>query len=154
MQWENSRRELSFRGVITYFSPHRAVRIAVRYKGLRANFSAVSRLPRQQVVPIDNAYRISEMFMQVIHKLSDTVFQRRRHAQIVEDCQVLNAFAFAKTDAASMGADRDIEFGSHEEYGKVFIDTRQAAAINLAHVDSPCLHQLFEHHAIVAVFTR
>ena len=62
--------------------------------------------------------------------------------------------AFAKTDAASMGADRDIEFGSHEEYGKVFIDTRQAAAINLAHVDSPCLHQLFEHHAIVAVFTR
>src|SRR5207244_13082668 len=110
----NTRRKVSFRGVRTYFSPYQAARISVRYKGLRANFSAVSRLTRQQVMTIDNAYRISEMFMQVIHKLSDTVFQRRRHAQIVEDCQVLNAFA--KTDAASMGADRDIEFGSHEEY--------------------------------------
>ena len=101
---------------------------------------------------VDNAYRINEVFMQVVHKFSDTVFQRRGHAQIVEDCQVLDAFA--KTDAASMGADRDIELGSHEEYGKVFIDPCQAAAINLTHVDGSCLHQLLEHHAIVAVLAR
>ena len=89
-------------------------------------------------MPVDNAYRINEMFMQVVHKFSDAVVQRRRHAQIVEDCQVLDAFA--KTDAASMGADRDIEFGSHKEYGKIFIDPGQAAAINLTHVDGPRLH--------------
>ena len=122
------------------------------YKGLRAYFSAISRLLRKQVMPVDNAYRINEMFMQVIHKFSDAVFQRRRHAQVVEDCQVLDAFA--KTDATSMGAYRDIELGSHEEYGKIFIDPGQAAAINLTHVDGPCLHQLLEHHSIVAVFTR
>jgi hypothetical protein len=110
----------------------------VAYKGLRAYFSAVSRLLRKQVMPVDNAYRINEMFMQVVHKFSDAVVQRRRHAQIVEDCQVLDAFA--KTDATSMGADRDIEFGSHKEYGKIFIDPGQAAAINLSHVDGSRLH--------------
>ncbi len=87
----------------------------MRYKGLREYFSAVSGLLRKQVMPVNNAYRINEMFMQVIHKFSDAVFQRRRHAQIVEDCQMLDAFA--KTDATSMGADRDVELGGHEEYG-------------------------------------
>ena len=92
------------------------------------------------------------MFMEMVHKFSDTVFQRRRHAEIVEDRQVLDAFAEA--DATSMGADRDFELGSHEKYGEVFIDPGQATAINLTHVDGPCLHQLLEHHAIVAVFAR
>ena len=101
-------------------------------------------------MPVDYAYRINEVFMQVIHKFSDTVFQRRRHPQIVEDCQVLDALA--KADAAGMRADGDIELGSHEEYGEVFIDPGQAAAVNLTHVDGPCLHQLLEHYAIVAVF--
>ena len=89
-------------------------------------------------MPVDDAYGINEMFMQVVHKFSDTVFQRRRHAEIVEDCQVLDAFT--KADAAGMGANRDVELSSHEDYGEVFIYSRQATAINLAHVDGLCMH--------------
>src|SRR5579883_2992644 len=50
-----------------------------------------------------------------------------------------------------MRAYRDVEFGCHENDGKVFIHACESATVNLAYVNGPGLHQLLEHDAVVTV---
>src|SRR5215472_16783522 len=96
-------------------------------------------------------YRVTEVLVQMINELNDTVFQRARYRQVVKDRKMLHVLT--KADTSSVRAYWDPEFCCHQNNGKVFIDTGDTAAVDLAYIDRVCLHQLLEHHPIMAMFT-
>ena len=57
--------------------PHRTIRVLVCKQSLRKDLGAVPGFSRQQIVAVCNASGISKVFMQMIYKFNDTVFERR-----------------------------------------------------------------------------
>src|SRR5438270_1000954 len=57
--------------------PDRTIRVLVCEQSLRKYLGAVSGFLRQQIVAVCYASGISKMFMQVVYKFNNTVFQRR-----------------------------------------------------------------------------
>src|SRR5690242_2368126 len=59
---------------------------------------------------------------------------------------------FTQSDAARMRADRDIELGRHEQYGKIFINTTHPATVYLADSDGSGLQELFKDNSVLTMF--
>src|SRR5271156_6303285 len=59
----------------------------------------------------------------------------------------------AQAYAASVWADGDIELRSHQNDRQILVHSAQPTAVDLTYVDSPGLHQLFEHDAVRAMFS-
>ncbi len=87
--------------------------------------------------------------MQMVNELDDAVFEGGRDGEEIEGGEVLDVLA--ETDAASVGADGDIEFGGEQDDGEVLVDAGYAAAVELEDVDGLGLEELLEHDAVVAV---
>src|SRR5207249_3016072 len=96
--------------------------------------------------------RIQEMFMQVVHVLEDPIFKTATDADVVKDGQMLSVFT--QTHSSSVRADGKAKLGGHQQDCQYFVDAAQPAAIDLTELDSFSLHQLFENHTILAMFTR
>src|SRR6185436_1126643 len=71
---------------------------------------------------------------------------------VIENRKVLDVLT--QTYSASMGTNRNAKLRRHEQYGEHFINSSEATAVYLAEVDRSGLQQLFEHYAVVTVFTR
>lgn len=89
------------------------------------------------------------MLVQMIDVLDNPVLPRRRRIDVVKRCEMLHIFA--KPDSTGMGTHRHAELCRHQDDGKVFIDTRDTAAIDLADINRVGLHELFEHDLTMAV---
>src|SRR5579863_2108651 len=99
-----------------------------------------------------DASGINKMFMKMIYKFNDTIFERCRYTQIVKDRKVLHAFAQA--NSPSMRANRDVEFSGHQKYREVFVDACNPATVDLTDIHCARLHELLEHDSIVAMLPR
>ena len=81
--------------------------------------------------------RVNEVFVQVIYKFCYPILQCRGYAKVIKGRQVL--YAFAQTDTPGMCADWNIKFCRQQKHGKVLIDARQPATVDLNNVDGPGL---------------
>src|SRR5882672_2137858 len=57
----------------------------------------------------------------------------------------------AQADPASVRADRNLELCRHQQHRQIFVDPRKPAAVDLNYVHRARLHELLEHHPVVAV---
>jgi hypothetical protein len=103
----------------------------------------------EQIAAVTDLDGGEEVFVKMIDKLENAVFERCRDREEVEGYEVLNVFAEA--NAAGVGADCHVEFGGKEEDGEVLVDAGYAAAVELEDVDGLGLEELLEHDAIVAM---
>ena len=87
--------------------------------------------------------------MEVVDVFDHPALERARHADVVDDRQVLDELA--QPDAAGMGTDRHAELGRHEQDSKHLVDSAEARGVDLAHADRVGLEELLEHHPVVDV---
>ncbi|MNI05733.1 hypothetical protein D3C73_586940 [compost metagenome] len=89
--------------------------------------------------------------MQVVDVFQNTVVQRGRDGDVVEQGDVLHVLAQADTTA--MGADRHVEFGGHQQHDQHLVETAQARRVQLAEIHCAGLEHLLEHHPVVAMLS-
>src|ERR1700694_4121901 len=92
---------------------------------------------------------MNEVFVEVIDELDDSVLERGRDTEEVEDRQVLDVLAQAYS--AGVGADGDVEFGGEEDDGEVLVDSGDGAGVELEDVDGVGLEKLLEDDAVLDV---
>src|SRR5487761_1427451 len=118
-------------------------------KCFRINFDAVPWVLRQNITTLANLHRINEVLVEVIDILRNAALQRSGNAEIVESREMLHIFT--KAYPSGVGTNWNTEFLRQQDDREVFIDSAQAAAIDLANVDSFRLHQLLKHHPVMAM---
>src|SRR3954447_22072618 len=74
-------------------APGGAARKIMLIERVRVNLDAVARTLRRHITAVADHDRIDEMLVQMIHVFEHAVLQRRRHADIVEQRNMLDVLA-------------------------------------------------------------
>lgn len=89
--------------------------------------------------------------MQVVDVFQDTALSGSRDADVINERKMLDVFT--ETDTTGVGAYRDIELFGHEQDGKDFVDTGNAARVDLAEIDGVCLKELLKDDTVLDMLT-
>ena len=89
------------------------------------------------------------MLVQMIDVFEHATFERPRHADVIEQRNMLHVLAQA--DAARMRTHRHAELRGHQQHDEHFVQTAETATVDLTEIDRLRLQQLLEDHAILAM---
>ena len=105
----------------------------------------------RHVAPVADHHRREEVRVQVVDIFEDPVIEARPHRDIVEEARMLDEFA--EPDPPCMGTDGKAELLGQQQHRDHLVGAGQTRPVELDEAQAASLHELLEHHRVVAMLS-
>lgn len=116
---------------------------------LALHLDAVAGSQRGEVAALGHDARLQEVLVKMVHVFEDAALGGGRHADIVNEGEMLDVLA--KTDTTGVRADGDIELLGHQKNSENLVNTSDTASIDLTEIDGLSLEELLEDDTVLDV---